>query len=297
MMLSESVSPESLPVLPISSERDQARTIDRIAALWKKGDLVVYLGPDLYDGPQDIPLDPLSLANLLGSRVAVPGRLSGRLHEVAQYIESHKHRKTLLALMEEIFRKKGAPAPVHRLLRECPVPLVVDTWYAPASTELLVETEDFQISGVSRAEYRDRWSRMDRKTPGGWEPVEEVPPGARVLYRPFGTMDPGVEVLVSDADFVEVLTEIDIQTPIPSWVQSHRRGRHFLFLGCRFDNQTSRIFARQIMKRSSESHFVVGVGTPTNKERLFYEREGILRLPVALNGQFLPELEKRLREH
>jgi hypothetical protein len=43
--------------------------------------------------------------------------------------------------------------------------------------------------------------------------------------------------LVSDSDYVEVLTEIDIQTPIPAVVQQRRTGRNFLFLGCRFSNQ------------------------------------------------------------
>ena len=49
------------------------------------------------------------------------------------------------------------------------------------------------------------------------------------------------------------------------------------------------------MKRSSASHFVVRSGAVTSKEQLFYEREGIERLPLSLNESFLPELEKRLR--
>ena len=294
-MTTDAVPLGRLSTLQDPSDKDIARKIDEIARLWKAGDLIVYLGADLYPESPEFPTEPAALAAILSKRVAVPGRLSGRLHEIAQYIESHKHRKTLLSLMEEIFRKKVTPSPVHRLVQAFPIPLVVDTWYSPESSELLIGPGDYQISGVSRAEYRDRWFRIDGRTSSGWDPVEDVSPGSRVLYRPLGTMDPGVEVLVSDADYVEVLTEIDIQTPIPKFVQEHRSGRHFLFLGCRFDNQTSRIFARQIMKRSSASHFVVRSGAVTSKEQLFYEREGIERLPLSLNESFLPELEKRLR--
>ncbi len=294
-MTTDAVPLGRLSALQDPSDKDIAQKIDEIARLWKTGDLIVYLGADLYPESPEFPTEPAALAAILSKRVAVPGRLSGRLHEIAQYIESHKHRKTLLSLMEEIFRKKVMPAPVHRLLQAFPIPLVVDTWYSPESSELLLGPGDCQISGVSRAEYRDRWFRIDGRTSSGWDPLEDVSPGSRVLYRPLGTMNPGVEVLVSDADYVEVLTEIDIQTPIPKFVQQHRSGRHFLFLGCRFDNQTSRIFARQIMKRSSTSHFVVRSGTVTSKEQLFYEREGIERLPLSLNESFLPELEKRLR--
>lgn len=50
-------------------------------------------------------------------------------------------------------------------------------------------------------------------------------------------IDPVRNFLVSDSDYVEVLTEIDIQTPIPAVVQQRRTGRNFLFLGCRFSNQ------------------------------------------------------------
>ena len=271
-------------------------TLDKVARWWKEGQLIVYLGSEIYPEPPPFPVTEAGLAALLSERVAVPGRLKGRVHEIAQYIESHKHRKTLLSLVESIFRVPPVVAPVHRLLREYPVGVVVDSWYASGSTEILVEPGSVQISGVSRAEYRDRWYRMDRRTEEGWVPVEDVSPTDRVLYRPFGSMAPGTELLLSDADFVEVLTEIDIQTPIPEWVQRHRSGRHFLFLGCRFDNQTSRIFARQIMKRSGEGHVAVVSGAQSPKEKLFFERENISVLPVSLNETVLPELLLRLKK-
>ena len=73
-------------------------------------------------------------------------------------------------------------------------------------------------------------------------------PGRTLVYKPIGGHQPAGNYLVSDSDYVEVLTEIDIQTPIPPEVQALRSGRNFLFLGCRFDDQLTRSFARQIMK-------------------------------------------------
>lgn len=295
-MASERLLKKDSDVSRMNSEAFPTEALEKIAALLKKDRLVVYLGPDIYPEPPGYPVTGEALAARLSEKVAVPGRLKGKVHEIAQYIESHKHRKTLLSLAEEIFRTGTPPAPVHRFLKEHPLGLVVDSWYGSASTEALVEPGGIQISGVSRAEYRDRWYRIDRRTKDGWTPVEEASPKDRVLYRPLGTRIPATELLLSDADFVEVLTEIDIQTPIPAWVQAHRTGRSFLFLGCRFDSQTSRIFARQIMKRSGTEHFAVITGTPTVKERTFFEREGITVLPVPLNELFLPELLVRLRQ-
>ncbi|MCP2848964.1 SIR2 family protein, partial [Salmonella enterica subsp. enterica serovar Typhimurium] len=72
-----------------------------------------------------------------------------------------------------------------------------------------------------------------------------------------------------DSDYVEVLTEIDIQTPIPQEVQALRSGRSFLFLGCRFNDQLTRSFARQIMKRSSDRHWALLPDEPTRMEAKF----------------------------
>jgi hypothetical protein len=88
--------------------------------------------------------------------------------------------------------------------------------------------------------------------------------------------------LVSDSDYVEVLTEIDIQTPIPVAVQAHRTGRNFLFLGCRFDDQLTRCFARQIMKRSSDRHWAVLPEEPTRMEARFLQEQNITRIAMPL---------------
>jgi hypothetical protein len=103
-----------------------------------------------------------------------------------------------------------------------------------------------------------------------------------LLYQPLGSVWPERNFLVSDSDFVEVLTEIDIQTPIPEVVQEIRKGRNFLFLGCRFSTQLERMFARQIMKRSSEKHWAVLPEEPTRNEARFLEQYNIERLPMTL---------------
>ena len=91
-------------------------------------------------------------------------------------------------------------------------------------------------------------------------------------------------MLVSDSDYVEVLTEIDIQTPIPDIVQERRQGRGFLYLGCRFDDQMLRTYARQIKKRSvGPHHAVADAATLTGNELRFLAAEEItlIDLPLA----------------
>ena len=79
-----------------------------------------------------------------------------------------------------------------------------------------------------------------------------------------------------------MLTEIDIQTPSRKSVQELRKGRSFLFLGCRFSTQMERMFARQIMKRSSEKHWAVLPEEPTRNEARFLEQFNIERIAHAV---------------
>jgi hypothetical protein len=92
---------------------------------------------------------------------------------------------------------------------------------------------------------------------------------------------------VADSDYVEILTEIDIQTPIPEIVQERRKQRNFLFLGCRFAFQLDRIFARQIIKRSSDKHWAVIEGELTKNEKRFLEELNIERLDMPLSEAML----------
>ena len=113
-------------------------------------------------------------------------------------------------------------------------------------------------------------------------PSEEAIAAVTVLYKPWGGHGPASNYLVSDTDYVEVLTEIDIQTPIPALVQQRRSGLGFVFLGCRFNDQLPRAFARQIMKRSRGPHFAVLADEPTRMEARFLQEQGITRVALPL---------------
>jgi hypothetical protein len=87
--------------------------------------------------------------------------------------------------------------------------------------------------------------------------IETASAAKSILYKPHGSVLPAANFLVSDSDYVEVLTEIDIQTPIPEVVRERRSDLGFVFIGCRFHDQMLRAFARQILKRSKGPHFAV----------------------------------------
>ncbi|MDA8328460.1 MAG: SIR2 family protein [Betaproteobacteria bacterium] len=266
------------------------------------GHVIPYFGPgvlDLIPGGSPVPAAPEALAAILTAKVAVPHKIRNRLTAAAQFIENFKHRKTLTTFMSEAFAPKVTPSPLHRFIASLPnLPLWVDAWYDDATYNALSGRSDWgQVQGLSQSEHFGIWT-------GYYDslniPVteDEAASWNTLLYKPIGGVRPASNYLVSDTDYVEVLTEIDIQTPIPPKVQAIRTGRHFLFLGCRFNDQLQRTFARQIMKRSSDHHWAVLPGELTRNELRFLEEQNIqhINMPLAQFAALLASEKQKVNQ-
>lgn len=269
---------------------DAEAVLKDVAAELVADKVVPYLGPGLLAlEAQAIPVNPEGLATFLGTKVALPKRAKGNVWAAAQHIESMKHRNTVSTLMAEAFAPAVAPLPFHAFLAKLPLALIVDTWYDGAMRAALAGRSDWgEAQGITRAGIgEDRWYRFydaagaesDRAAAEGWKTV---------LYKPHGSVVPAKNWLISDADYVEVLTEIDIQTPIPDVVKDRRTERSFLYLGCRFHDQMLRTYARQVSKRSRLPHYaIVDEGSLTKNELRFLLGHAItpiaMPLPKALD--------------
>lgn len=270
------------------------------------GRLIPYLGPGVLavalaaagqdTDPTAPPTSPRDLAGRLAARSAVPGRLRGNPWSSAQYIETHRHRVTLDRLMAEIFANGPPPLPFHHWLAGLPgLPLVVDTWYDDTLARAFLAREPGpdgsawgQIQGINRHALGEAGFFRAFDAAGQVATEDQVTAWPRLLYKPHGSLWPAGAVLISDSDYVEALTEIDIQTPIPPVVQSRRQERGTLFLGCRFFDQILRTYARQILKRSGGPRWAIlppdsdtdeGL---TRNERRFLEDLDITVLPLPL---------------
>jgi hypothetical protein len=254
----------------------------------KEGRVVPYLGPGVLDLIPDLPVpaSPEILVAQLTAKATVPHKIRNRLTQAAQFIENFKHRKSVVQLMNESFAATPVPSPLHLWLAKVAPPLVVESWYddtlTAAFSQVRSQGDWGQVQGLSQSEHFGTWTAFydaknalvtDANLPASWKSI---------VYRPIGGHQPAGNYLVSDTDYVEVLTEIDIQTPIPLDVQRIREGRSFLFLGCRFNDQLTRTFARQIMKRSSDRHWAVLPEEPTRMEQRFLDEYKVTRIPMPL---------------
>ena len=275
------------PLLPpdIVKSTDAEAVLVKIAGLLQTGSIVPYLGPGLSAASTpDVPMTPEALADFFGRKVALPRRAKGNVWAAAQHIESTKHRSTVSTLMAEAFATPVKPSALHTRLASLELPMIVDTWYDGAMRDALLPGTNWgEVQGITRAGIgEDRWYRFydanatetDRAAAPAWKTL---------LYKPHGCVAPAKNFLISDADYVEVLTEIDIQTPIPDLVKERRTNRSFLFIGCRFHDQMLRTYARQISKRSSDTHYViVEPGQSTKNELKFFHAQGYTPIGIPL---------------
>lgn len=262
--------------------------VDDVVAGLQAGVLVPFLGPEVARreaANSTLPLGSDALIARLGKKVPIPGRLRKSLSAAAQYIETFRHRKILRAAMLDAFSQPAVPSDLHFWLASLRLPLIVDMGYEAATAAALQaigsDLSWGQVQGISRAESRagqgEDW--VTYYTAAGLSCAEaEAETWTTLLYKPLGSISPAGNFLVSDADFVEVLTEIDVQTPIPDEVKARRASRGFVFISCRFDNQLARTYARQVSKRSAGPHYaLIGPDEPalTRNEQQFIEALGI----------------------
>ena len=265
--------------------------IQDMAARLATGAVIPYLGPDMLSLCSNVavPATPLALAEFMTAKVSVPHKIRKRLTQAAQFIENFKHRKSVVHLMNEAFATTPEPSDLQLALAASGARLWVDTWYDDSFARALAQDGQpwVQVQALSQSEHFGQWTGAYA---ADGTPLADLPttPG-RLLYKPWGAHSPAGNYLVSDSDYVEVLTEIDIQTPIPPAVQAWRTGRNFLFLGCRFNDQLTRSFARQIMKRASQQHWAVLPDEPTRMEARFLAEQHITRIPLTL-AEFAPRL-------
>jgi hypothetical protein len=273
--------------------------LDAIAKAFDGGYALPFLGPGVLafdsSGGQ-LPDSPKVLVGHLTSKSSVPHKVRNNLGAAAQFIEHFKHRSTVTNAMNEAFSADAQPTSLHTLLMSLPaLPLVVHAWYDDLPQKAMRLRPSWgMVQGVSQSEHFGDWVYYYNSdgTFAGVEADGSYVDWKTLLYQPLGSVWPAHNYLVSDSDFVEVLTEIDIQTPIPDSVQEIRKGRSFLFLGCRFSTQLERLFAHQIIKRSSEKHWAILPEEPTRNEARFLEEHNIVRLTMSL-GEFATALSKK----
>jgi hypothetical protein len=238
--------------------------------------LAPYLGSGLsaLSPGVSVPTSYEALADFFAGKAALPKRARGNAWASAQFVESRQHRATVTRMMQSAFAAEVVPLPFHAHLAGLQLPLIVDTWYDGALRRALQSRTDWlEIQGINRAQIGESGWFRGYDPAGALVSCERAQDAKTLLYKPHGAITPSANFLITDADYVEVLTEIDIQNPIPEAVRTRRSALGFVFLGCRFHDQLLRTYARQIVKRSSGPCYAVFETEALTRMELRFARE------------------------
>ncbi len=248
-----------------------------------EGLVVPYLGPGVLAlAGEDCPL-PSS-----------PKELTKRLGQAF-------HRKTVTRGIGEAFSGNVAPTALHNYLATLPaLPLIVHDWYDDLPQKALAVRSRWSdwgmVQGASRAEHFGlRYLHAEGTSARASAPVA-AERWATLLYEPLGSVAQASAVVGSEGDFIEAAaSDLNGEASIPEPVQSLGAGRHFLFLGCRFTEESDRAFARRLLRRSPATHWSVLPEAPTPDEARFMAEQNIVRIDLTLE-RFVAALAEARRE-
>ena len=105
-----------------------------------------------------------------------------------------------------------------------------------------------------------------------------------ILFKPLGCTVPEKNFIISDADFVDWLTEAMGGYAIPPFLKTYRHGKAYLFVGVDFDRDTFRMVANEVTIGLSGGYVVNDKEEMTKKEEKFLLSHHIDKLQTNLQG-------------
>ena len=240
------------------------------------------------DGTQ-IPCDSDSMILALNGGRAMSPRLMYEYSRAAMSLEQRKGRAFIEGMTHHIFTSKPYNIPlVYTWLKNLMPHYVVDLNLDDSVLKIYEEVDHFLITGVSRimAEY-DRfivylyhshtktYAKVDKELLNSMLPI---------IFKPLGCVVPEKNFIISDADFVDWLTEAMGGYALPPFLKTYKNDKSYLFLGLDFDRDTYRMVANEITLGLKEGILVNDREITSNKEEKFLASHKIEKLKTSLEA-------------
>ncbi len=268
------------------------RYLKDLASAIQSGELITVLGPRVFEGVCDhnntpLPADSDAMILALNNTRAMPPRLMLEYPRAAMQIEQRRGRKVLESLFEQIYAAGFEPPAIEQAIADLSPPVVVDLNRDDGMQRLLSGVDHTLLVGTARIAGDAPRYRLYDFTAGNYRPIEEFETLRKpLLIKPMGALTPERSLILSDADFVDWLTEAVAGFVLPPIVKEGRTDRRWLFIGCRFERDTERMVARELAGGAIKGGYWLCEKTPTRAEERFIAQQGLEIIPVSL-AQFL----------
>lgn len=111
---------------------------------------------------------------------------------------------------------------------------------------------------------------------------EALDDAKKILFKPMGSTLPEPTFVISDADYVDWLTEAMGGFAMPPVIKSYRKAKKYLFLGTSFDRDTDRMVANELTMHL-EGGYVITDKELGKKEKKFVEKHNLEVLEMSLD--------------
>jgi hypothetical protein len=275
----------------MSETIDIETTIETIKKEIRNQTTVPYFGLGVFAGTktkegEQMPYDSDSMILMMNNGRAMSPRLMFEYSRAAMHLEQRRGVDYIQQMMNWIYTKEFAPTPLHKAIVDMLPRYIVDTNRDAKLQELLAFEPHCLIVGKARIlnnDYRYEIFEYDVENKKYFQ-VEEaaLDDAKKILFKPMGSTLPEPSFIISDADYVDWLTEAMGGFAVPSVLKSYRKTKKYLFMGTYFDRDTDRMVANELTM-GLEGGYVITDKELGKKEKKFIEKHNLEVLEMSLD--------------
>ena len=188
-------------------------------------------------------------------------------------------------LINHIYTKPFDPSPLHKAIVDMSPRYIINTHRDTKLQELLAYAPHVLIIGKSRIMgdlNRYEVYEYDVENQKYFLVDDEVLETAeKILFKPMGSPLPNPSFVISDADYVDWLTEAMSGFAVPKILKTYRKAKKYLFFGTSFDHDTDRMVANEL-SLDLEGGYVITDKELGKKEKKFIEKHHLEVIPMSL---------------
>jgi hypothetical protein len=267
--------------------------MDNIKQKIKTGELIPFLGMGVFENTKAkdgsiIPYDSDSMILALNNGRAMSPRLMYEYSRAAMSLEQRKGREFIIQMTNHIYSSKEYDLPLtYQWLKEIKPKYIIDTNMDDSLQKIYNDVEHFLITGVSRI--TADWDRyliylfnVKEQTYTRIE-KEKLTLDLPILFKPMGSTKPEMNFIISDADFVDWLTEAMGGYAIPPILKEYKKEKEYLFLGVDFSRDTFRMVANEITIDLNGGFSLFNKEELTKKEDKFIKTHNLEILNMSID--------------
>ncbi len=213
-------------------------------------------------------------------------RLMFEYSRAAMHLEQRRGVDYVRQLTNHIYSKPFEPTSLQKAIVDMAPRYIIDTNRDSKMQELLSFSPHCIIIGKARVlgtEERYTIFEYDVENKKYFQVEEEALGDAKtILFKPMGSTLPEPSFVISDADYVDWLTEAMGGFAVPPTLKSYRKTKKYLFLGTAFDRDTDRMVANELTL-GLEGGYVINDKELGKKEKKFIEKHNLEVIDMSLS--------------